>query len=273
MVLAADRNTPRREGDLFDYPVAAATEIFAGSLVVLDSSGNAEPGSTATGKVAVGRAEEYVSNPGAAGAEVVKVRAGVFRWDNGDSITRAEIGDTAYVVDDETVSKDGSGKSPAGRIVDVDAGGVWVRTDPLLALAIAGLVPANNLADVGSASSARAAIGANVGAIPVQITSLVGTGRYGFLAPFAMTITKIRSVLLGDALATGDATLTGKIGGVDITNGVVTITESGSAIGDKDEATPSAANVAAAGDFVELLVGGTNDEADAFALATVEYTF
>lgn len=153
--LAADRNTPSREGTLYEYPVAAATEIFAGSLVVLDASGDAAPGSTATGLVAVGRAEEYVNNPGAAGAERVRVRAGTFAWVNGDTITKAHIGDTAYITDDQTVAKLGTSKSPAGRIVDVDSDGVWVRTDPLLALATTGLVAANNLSDVGSAATAR----------------------------------------------------------------------------------------------------------------------
>jgi hypothetical protein len=41
--LTADRDTPMRDGDSYSYPMAAATEIFAGSLVVLDASGNAEP--------------------------------------------------------------------------------------------------------------------------------------------------------------------------------------------------------------------------------------
>ena len=41
--LTADRSTNVREGDYYSYPIAAATEIFMGSLVVLDASGNAEP--------------------------------------------------------------------------------------------------------------------------------------------------------------------------------------------------------------------------------------
>lgn len=273
--LTADRNTPRRAGDQYEYPVAASTEIFAGSLVVLDSDGNVKPGETDTGLVAVGRADEYAHNTGSAGALRVKVRAGTFKWASGDAIAKDSIGDTAYVVDDQTVSKDGTGKSPAGRIVDVESDGVWVRTDPLLALASAGLLPANNLSDVGSAATARANIGANVGVLPVEVRNLVGSDAtsYGFVAPFAMTITKIRTVLLGDALAAGDATITAKIDGTPVTNGVVTISESGSSAGDLDEATPSAANVAAAGEFVELAVGGANTNVGAFALATIEYTF
>ena len=47
----------------------------------------------------------------------------------GDAITRAEIGDVCYIVDDETVAKTNgtSTRSAAGTIRDVDAQGVWVE--------------------------------------------------------------------------------------------------------------------------------------------------
>ena len=60
--LTGDRNTPERSGELVVLLVAAATTIHAGSLVVLNG-GYAEPGSTATGLIAVGRAEEQVDKP------------------------------------------------------------------------------------------------------------------------------------------------------------------------------------------------------------------
>ena len=64
---------------------------------------------------------------------------------------------------------------------------------------------------------------------------------------------------LNAALATGDATLTGKIGANAITNGVITITQAGSAAGDVDSATPSAAKTVAAGDVISFTGGGTSD--------------
>ena len=69
---------------------------------------------------------------GQAGDLSVRTRKGVFRFNNSagaDEITRAEIGDTCYVVDDETVAKtdDTGSRSAAGAIEDVDAIGVWVR--------------------------------------------------------------------------------------------------------------------------------------------------
>lgn len=131
--LAADRNTPTRDGKDFVHPVKAAVKIFAGALVALDASGDAAPGSTATGLVAAGRAEEQVDNSaGDDGDLTVRVSKGVFRYANsasGDLITRAEIGDDCYIVDDQTVAKTSATdtRSIAGKIVDVDSLGVWVE--------------------------------------------------------------------------------------------------------------------------------------------------
>lgn len=114
----------------FDMAVAKA---FKGGLTVLDASGNAKPGETATGLTAVGRAEETVDNSGgAAGDKKIDVKAGIFPWANSgaDPIDKSHIEGTAYIVDDQTVAAtDGtSTRSAAGRIVDVDDDGVWVAT-------------------------------------------------------------------------------------------------------------------------------------------------
>jgi hypothetical protein len=133
--LTADRNTPRAEGDIQSFPVLAATKVYAGSIVVLDSSGWAKPAVTATGLVCVGRAESQADNSsGANGAINVDVRFGTFRFGNStgsDEITKAEIGDDCYLVDDQTVAKtDGtSTRSVAGKVIQVDAQGVWVKMD------------------------------------------------------------------------------------------------------------------------------------------------
>ncbi len=165
--LAADRATARRDSVQFEYPVAASTKIYAGSLVVLDTSGNAEPGTTATGKIAVGVCEELADNSSGSAADInVKVRAGTFRWVNSDTITKAHIGDAAYIVDDQTISKASAGKSAAGTIVEVDALGVWVLTTVPWTTASAGLLAANNLSDVGTVATARANLGLDTGDSP-----------------------------------------------------------------------------------------------------------
>lgn len=131
--LTQNRNTPRRETTRHTDPVAADVVIFAGALVALNAAGNAVPASTATGLVPRGRANEHVDTTGlAAGALSVTSDVGVFRFANSaaaDEITRAHIGDVAYIVDDQTVAlTDGTGtRSAAGTIRDVDAAGVWVE--------------------------------------------------------------------------------------------------------------------------------------------------
>ena len=128
--LTKDRNTPQRVGDEFNHPVAAGAHIYAGSLVVLDASRDAAPGSVATTLLAAGRAEEEVDNSaGGAGDLTVQVRKGVFQFANDGTVARADIGGTAYIVDDETVANNNGAatRSAAGEIVDIDADGVWVQ--------------------------------------------------------------------------------------------------------------------------------------------------
>lgn len=133
--LIGDRNTPKRDGDTISLPVAASKKIYAGALVARDGSGNATPGATATTLKGVGRAEAQADNSnGSAGAISVDVRKGIFRFGNSsalDEITKANIGSDCYIVDDQTVAKtDGTGtRSVAGKVFDVDSGGVWVKFD------------------------------------------------------------------------------------------------------------------------------------------------
>jgi hypothetical protein len=113
--------------------VAGTKKIYAGSLVARDASGYATPGATATTILGMGRAEALVDNSsGSDGDLSVDVRKGVFKFANsagGDEITIADIGSNCYIVDDQTVAKtDGtSTRSVAGKVVDVDSDGVWVK--------------------------------------------------------------------------------------------------------------------------------------------------
>lgn len=133
MPLTKDRNTPYRDGSQIEPPVAAGAEIFAGALIVASATGFAEPGTTATGKTYLGRAEEYVDNSdGADGDVTVKVKRGVpflFKNSGSDPVTQASLGKVCYIVDDETVSAtDGSStQSAAGTVIAIDSDGVWVE--------------------------------------------------------------------------------------------------------------------------------------------------
>jgi len=138
VALTKDRNTPRLEGDLRVGPVAAATLIFAGAIVMRDAAGNLTKGRTAAGLVGVGRAEQRVDNSaGAAGDATLRYLPGCYPYDNSagaDEITAADIGNKCFVVDDQTVAKtdNGGARSPAGIIDNVDATGVWIRFDEAL---------------------------------------------------------------------------------------------------------------------------------------------
>jgi len=128
MALTKDRNTPCREGDLFVHGVAASTKIYAGSLVCVNASGYAVPGSVSTTLKAVGRAEETVDNSAGSNADkTVSVRKGTFKFANAGDITIAHIESSVYINDDQTVSSVSTSKSVAGKCVAVDSDGVWVK--------------------------------------------------------------------------------------------------------------------------------------------------
>jgi hypothetical protein len=133
MPLTQDRLIKTRAGTNFNDPLAATTKIFAGSLVALNAAGYLVPGATATTLVARGVAQEQVDNSaGIAGDKSCESRPGIYPFKNSastDLITRAEIGDDCYIVDDQTVAKTNgtTTRSVAGKIVDIDSDGVWVR--------------------------------------------------------------------------------------------------------------------------------------------------
>ncbi len=101
--LTKDRATSYREGVEIDYPVAADTIIFAGSLVCVNSNGYAVPAADTAGYKFIGIAMAQADNKGGGnGDKKVRVRrSGVFEFDAG-SITQAMVGEAMYVVDDHT---------------------------------------------------------------------------------------------------------------------------------------------------------------------------
>ena len=136
--LTAVRNTKKWGSDAFpetiSLKVAAGVKIFKGSLVCI-AAGFAAPGSTSANVIAIGRAEATVDNTsGLAGALNIDVRRGLFNWANStgaDLITQANVGQTAFVVDDQTVALTNAGgtRAKAGLILYVDQFGVWVETN------------------------------------------------------------------------------------------------------------------------------------------------
>ncbi len=131
--LAKDRNTPSKLAQLIarEIPVADTTTVYAGSLGAVDTAGKLVPAAATAGLRVQGRVVDQVVNP-ASGALKGKVEKGIFRWGNAAShlVTVAMIGAPCYVEDDQTVSCDQALQICAGIVVNVDADGVWVDTDP-----------------------------------------------------------------------------------------------------------------------------------------------
>ncbi|MEL7166976.1 MAG: hypothetical protein AAGL96_16015 [Pseudomonadota bacterium] len=139
VALTKGRTTPERVGDVRSGLAAAAAAIFQGAIVMRNmTDGFLAQGATATGMVAVGMAKENADNAtGADGELTVVYKQGRFHFANSagaDEITAANIGDLAWVVDDQTVALTSATntRSPAGTIEDVDAQGVWVLLDEAL---------------------------------------------------------------------------------------------------------------------------------------------
>lgn len=128
------RVTKTREGRFTTQKVAANTKIYGGSIVVLEG-GYAKPGRTATGLIAMGRATETVDNTGgAAGAKTITIErsAGMVEYlyanDTGTAVAQADVGGDCYILDDQTVTGDNTGRSVAAEVCEVVPNiGVWIR--------------------------------------------------------------------------------------------------------------------------------------------------
>lgn len=117
--LSSDRKTVYREGVEIEYKVAAATRIYAGALVCVNSSGYAVPGADTSAFKFVGVAVEAADNSaGSNGAISVRVRRkGVFRFAaSGMAIT--DIGASVNISDDQTVAKTTTNSVACGKIAE-----------------------------------------------------------------------------------------------------------------------------------------------------------
>lgn len=91
----------------------------------------------------------------------------------------------------------------------------------------------------------------------VRLTDVSTASSCYVVSPVAGNITKIYSVING-TIATANSVITSSINGAAITGGSLTIAFSGSAAGDIDSATPTAANTVAAGDLITLTTDGAS---------------
>lgn len=135
MALTRDRNTLEKlDGVLTVLPVAAAVQIFAGSLVAVNAEGHAVPAAATAGLKAAGRAQDYADNRNdAAGIQSIRVKRGVFKYKNSTThpLTAANLYENCYIQDDETVRANdtdtGAVNIVAGKVFEIESDGVWVE--------------------------------------------------------------------------------------------------------------------------------------------------
>ncbi len=229
--LQAPRDTPAYDplSSLRSYPVDALAVIYEGGIVCLDATGYAVPGATATTLITVGRALASVTGGAADGDVSVPVSVGIFRYVNGSSIAQVDVGGLAYVVDDQTVSTNASGKSIAGPIEAVDSQGVWVNMG--LEAAIDNTVVTAFISDLASTSGGS---GASLVGVHDTASKITATDVEGALAEIAADswVTDVRiaaATITYDKLAltiAGEQALSGP-GAVDVTHRTTKLTSTG----------------------------------------------
>lgn len=123
-----------RNGDVYQFPVAAATKLLAGVMWALDGSNRLVNASDAAARRVVGIGHDEVDNTdGAAGDLNADVHTGIYLLANGTAaLTDAHIGKVVFVEDNQTVqSSPGTNGVMAGTLRKVDTAGAWVEVGNL----------------------------------------------------------------------------------------------------------------------------------------------
>ncbi len=123
-VLAAAANRRSKFFDLQQYPVNAASQIWQGGLVNIDSTGNAVAATDSSSDLrCVGVAEESVLGGSSDGDTVIRCRTGRSFEFAATSITQAMVGTTMVVVDDNTIDDIGGATNdlPVGTLSKFDS--------------------------------------------------------------------------------------------------------------------------------------------------------
>jgi hypothetical protein len=192
-------NTPFRLGNATGI-LQASNVVYGGAIAAIDTTtGTLVPATdTTSNMMVVGCIRQTSDNGGISSANYkatrkVSASRGVFRWDNGDSFTAADVGQVCYIEDDHTVQKAASATYdiPVGIIVEVDSDGVWVDTTSLSKILVGslGTLTVSGTADVTGATTVGAltTTGATtLGGTTVAVTNnatvagtlvVTGTGR------------------------------------------------------------------------------------------------
>lgn len=156
--------TPLR---ITDIAVTATKHVKAGGMVMLVAAGTCEPGATGTGNVCLGVSQDDADNTlSLADPPKPVIRTGIYpMFQTGTTITKAHIGTTVYMADDQTVTLDDSGNSPAGTCVGIDDDGtsVLVAISPLLPITSHGFAIQSRTVTIVAGPSVGSKLGTDAG--------------------------------------------------------------------------------------------------------------
>lgn len=168
--LTGDKALQYMEGVELPFEMLAAAEIFAGSFVCVDADGYAQPGADTAGLIFMGWATEYKDNSdGDSGDKsVVLRRRGLVKAILNTVITIANVGDSVYLVDDQTVDIVGETTHDVfcGIIAGyIDTTHAWIDIEPAVRQSDA----AAHIADGAAAHAASAISIADAGTFTSEI--------------------------------------------------------------------------------------------------------
>jgi hypothetical protein len=130
--LTAGFSAPALAGErpVAEFTILAAEIVYAGGIVAVDYTDEAQMASDTQGLRVVGRAAKIVDNT--ADGKTCAVESGIFRYNNSTTypVPRSAIGQACYVEDDNTVAGWSTNLVSAGLVRDVDSDGVWVDMRP-----------------------------------------------------------------------------------------------------------------------------------------------
>ena len=188
---AAASRTRRDGGQQASYPVLAATQIWKGGLVAVDTAGYARPATDTAGYTVVGVAAESVLGGTASGDKWILLECGREFLFPATSITQAMVGDPMYVVDDNEVD-DAAGAANdvfAGiltQYVSNTSGWVFVAQNALPLSGVTASASELNLLDVSRAAGVTLGVASGtlsnaqllaLRATPISVITAPGVGR------------------------------------------------------------------------------------------------
>lgn len=132
-----NRKSPRLNDAKFSYiteeTILDGDKIYVGEMVQRnDSTLEVSAATAVSGEFVLGVSTKEVDNTDD-GETLNFISSAIHGMDNAGNITKAHVGEIAYVVDAATVGLSAAGAATtnvAGRIVDVDASYVYVDFDP-----------------------------------------------------------------------------------------------------------------------------------------------